>query len=160
MLQKKYDFISSEVEGFRIVGKNRRYGFINHLEEEIIPLIYDGAASCYDGRYANVFKNSKIGCVDLILKKEIFPCKYDKITGFDENGIAIYTIDSKQGCVDISGREVSKRYDEIEPFLGFKGKKVRIGEKWGAISNEGDEIIPVTHEFMTDLLALKLTKGK
>ena len=62
--------------------------------------------------------------------------------------------------MDTSGVEISKRYDEIKPFLCFKGAKVRISERWGAISDKGDEIIPVIHEFMTDSLALRLTRKK
>lgn len=64
----RYDLVDTFKEGFARVHKNMRYGFINNLGNEVIPLIYDFASDFSEGvasvkianRYGFINKNGDI----------------------------------------------------------------------------------------------------
>ena len=54
---KKYDFVGNFSEGVARVRRGTKWGYINELGEEVIPLIYDYAHDFHNGTTSVKFGN-------------------------------------------------------------------------------------------------------
>ncbi len=160
---------------FRIY-KNGKYGAVDTLGREVIPVEYDelylyknGITACRKGELWGLYNFKK--------RKEIIAPKYQKIIRFDTS-TAIVKANYRLGVIDMTGKEILPvKYDEVRKYKGNflvneyslwslitpDGKvltqdqypeieaksnfiKVRNGGKWGVIDRIGKIIIPVEYE--------------
>jgi len=90
VIPAKYDYAENFSEGMACVKLNGKYGFINKLGQEIVPLKYDFVAGKFNKGMAGVELNGKYVYVNK-LGQEIVPPKYDFVWEFNE-GMSIITI--------------------------------------------------------------------
>ncbi|MFR9669230.1 MAG: WG repeat-containing protein [Rikenellaceae bacterium] len=68
-----YDSMEGEFDGMRIVLRDGLYGYINHYDDEVIPVQYSFASKFQEGR-AEVQLGDKMGLIDLKGEYVIEPC--------------------------------------------------------------------------------------
>lgn len=85
---QQYDELTGFSEGYAIVRKDGKYGFINIKGEEVIPCKYENARSFSEG-LAAVQKNNKWGFVNTN-GEEVIPCRYNQVEQFT-HGVALAT---------------------------------------------------------------------
>jgi len=149
VVKHKYDEAREFSEGVAAVMLKdksglEKWGFIDNLGKEVIPLIYDGGVGDFSEGLARVKSNGKLGFIDKI-GKEIIPLKYDATSLFS-GGMAMVKQNGKVGFIDKTGKElIPIKYDEIGNFSEEGLAKVKIGYNWGFIDKNGKEIIPVKY---------------
>jgi subtilisin family serine protease len=124
-------------EGYAIVNRNGKYGYINNAGIIVTDIDYDYATPFKEG-----VANIKIGKNYYIIDKEfnkISELKCEHITGFC-NGIAKILIDGKWGIVDKEGNiRVKPKYEYILDYNNGLISTILDG-KYGYIDLEGREI--------------------
>jgi len=144
VIPAKYDYAENFSEGMACVKLNGKYGFINKLGQEIIPLKYDFVAGKFNKGMAGVELNGKYVYVNK-LGQEIVPPKYDFVWEFNE-GMAIVELNGKHGYVNKLGQEiVPLKYDDVRNFKEGMAW-VQLNEKWGYINKLGEEIVPLKYD--------------
>ena len=144
VIPAKYDYAENFSEGMACVKLNGKYGFINKLGQEIIPLKYDFVAGEFNEGMAGVELNGKYVYVNK-LGQEIVPPKYDFVWEFNE-GMAIVELNGKHGYVNKLGQEiVPLKYDDVRNFKEGMAW-VQLNEKWGYINKLGEEIVPLKYD--------------
>ena len=145
VIPAKYDYAENFSEGMACVKLNGKYGFINKLGQEIIPLKYDFVAGEFNEGMAGVELNGKYVYVNK-LGQEIVPPKYDFVWEFNE-GMAIVELNGKHGYVNKLGQEiVPLKYDDVRNFKEGMAW-VQLNEKWGYINKLGEEIVPLKYDY-------------
>ena len=134
-----------------------KYGYINLLGEEIIPMIYDIAEDFSEGLAvvsSEIFTiqhsvgsssfDSKKGFINTS-GKEIIPQIYDYAKSFSE-GLAAVSLNGKWGYIDKNGKEaISFIYNDAQIFSEGLAA-VSVDEKWGYINVTGEMVIPLVYE--------------
>jgi hypothetical protein len=154
--QPDYDYRDTyeELYGVAVVGKNGKFGYIDHSGVEITPLKYDRAMRFY-WNAGRVQLNGKWGLVNK-QGKEITPPVYDEIKGHQD---PIVRLGDKYGYVSRKTGELltpvkydeAKQWTQILDFSSHKFEKkdlalVQLDGKWGCVNLCGEEIIPVKYE--------------
>mgnify|MGYP003494239541 FL=1 len=101
---KKYDELYGFHEGLARVCKDKKYGFIDKLGNEIISCKYDDAED-YDKGISVVTLGDKKGAInregDMVI-----PCKYDNINLCKDDSLAAAFINETSGFIDLEGNIV------------------------------------------------------
>lgn len=137
--------LSADEWGFGITNNQKpiKYGIIDTLGREILPIQYDNIDWFYQG-YALIGQNRKYGLIDSTGKFKT-PLVYDSmvyVKGFYIVGKA------KKGILTFDGREiVPPIYQEIFATDTEKGYfKAKKDGKWGFMHISGQEILPFEYE--------------
>lgn len=139
----KYDNVSSFSEGFAVVKKDKKYGYVDQNGKEVVPPTYYSAGSFSDGVAVAYSKEDctwhiidKTGNVKAQLKG------YDNVGYSFSNGFIQVEKDDKYGLADTAGKEVLPPvYDSVGDFndgLAWAEKN----EMWGLIDIAGNEVLP------------------
>ena len=139
----KYDNVSSFSEGFAVVEKDKKYGYVDQNGKEVVPPTYYSAGSFSDGVAVAYSKEDctwhiidKTGNVKAQLKG------YDNVGYSFSNGFIQVEKDDKYGLADTAGKEVLPPvYDFVGDFndgLAWAEKN----EMWGLIDIAGNEVLP------------------
>lgn len=147
----KYDhFEEFEVEEghFFLVKAAGKFGYINILGKEFIPLRYDFAKRFQEG-YATVVKAGR--WYFLNINGEEFPIVYNGTENFENvsalsDGFCRVTFKSKKGFIDKNRKLVIPViYDDAG--LYYDGRVgVKLNNKWGVIDKSGDIIMPIEYD--------------
>lgn len=151
----KDDFRDSEIAAVELDGS---WGFVDKMGKEVVPFIYDGASSAFNG-FAIV---AKIGDIDVSTfdvnvgfgfidetGKEITPPTYDMVYDFSwtdfsadrPEKIARVVAFGKQGFIDTTGTVIIPLiYDEAEDFNGGGKVAVTLDGRTFYIDKTGKEI--------------------
>ena len=142
-IQAKYDSAYSFREGLASVKLDGKYGYIDKIGKEIIPLKYDLVESFSEG-LARVKLDGKWEFIDKT-GKEIAPLKYDYVDSFSE-GLAWVKLDGKYGFIDKTGKEVIPlKYDDTYSFSEGLAS-VKLDGKYRFIDKTGKEVIPFKYD--------------
>jgi hypothetical protein len=144
----KYDYYSDCSE-IIAVQKNKKWGFINKLGQEIIPLKYDFVKDFQTNEsniIARVVKDKKWGLID-IDGKVITPLIYDYIGPFVYN----------MALVNIGGIAKDEVFESTGWAVSWINGLHRFNDdvydgKWGYIDTSGKEVIPIIYEKASDFI--------
>jgi len=125
---------------------NERYGFIDSIGREVVPIIYDLLFRFNDLGFANAKRNGKWGYVNQ-KGEEVIPLEYS-MTEFFKNDLVKVCQNNKWGYINYRNEVVVPiKYDWVWSFS--EGIViVRIGEKHGAVNLDGEEITLLNYECM------------
>lgn len=141
-------------------GKAKKYGYIDHKGNIVVPIIYDSIRPFCEG-LALVAKGNNYGFVNK-QGKEVIPPKYLYAYGFSDGLAAVYTKDGGN-YIDTSGKTViSSKYERVGYFIeGLSPFK--INEKWGYLNKKGEVAINPEFEYASNFsegLACVKSDGK
>ena len=157
-----YDMVSDFHEGFAMVTKGDKYGFIDKMGNEVIPCIYefmeeadpnfhDGLALVHQGE-KHFFINKE--------GKEAFPYNYDTGLNFSD-GLALVWKDRKCGYIDTKGNEVIALTDKYYG-TSFHDGLAAVGNndgKYGFIDKKGELVIPMRFDVEEDGVTSEFHEG-
>ncbi|MCH2042722.1 MAG: WG repeat-containing protein [Saprospiraceae bacterium] len=131
-----------------ISNQNRKYGCIDSMANQIVPMRYERVRRFEDGMIA-VRRNGKWGFVNME-GKEIIPCIYRSVHDFHE-GLAAVMIKGRWGFVDKQGNEAIKaEFSRLGDFHeGLAWAKSRKKTK-GYINQQGVFEIEGNYSKMSD----------
>lgn len=132
--------------------KGGKWGFINTMGNEVIPLQYDGVGYFSEG-LAVVERNKKAGFVNTS-GAEVIPLIYDYAFEFT-GGLAMVERNDKWGFINQEGKEiVPVKYDDTNYF--YEGLAViQLNGKYGYVNKKGEEVIAPIYEYANDFAAGK-----
>ncbi len=144
----KYDniyFIGDK--DFFAVKKNKKYGFINKLGIEVIPLIYDKVAFNVTEGIIAVKQNDKCGFINK-KNETIIPFEYDEAYPFFD-GIAFVKKENFYIGIDTKNRtKVNLGPERTElPFYSNNLSVFKENDKYGYINKKGKIVIPAIYEY-------------
>lgn len=149
-----FGFNTSEIEyskfsnGLAKIKKNEKYGFINKINELIIPCVYDKVSHFKDG-----FALAKIKTKEFLINTqgEIFKSKF-KIASTFNDGLAIVKQDKKFGFIN-SKNELVIDYIFDGIWGNFKNNKclVKKNNHYGLIDEKGNIIIDFLYKEVRSL---------
>ena len=140
----KYDGVGEFNNNYAVVSIGSKYGAINKLNKEVIPVIYDQLGGIGEGRRAMMRVGDKWGFVNTE-GVEVIPLKYNEVKPFRE-GKAIVKIKSLWGVIDTEGNYVAEpKYEQIADFTDNFARVSNDG-KFGAIDKTGLEFIPTQYD--------------
>ncbi|MDU2360332.1 MAG: WG repeat-containing protein, partial [Campylobacter concisus] len=133
-------------EGFALVEKDGKWGYINTKGEQIVECKFDGARDFHEG-FADVKKDGKWGYINT-KGEQIIERKFDDAYGFNE-GFALVEKDGKYGYINTKGYPVifDKSKNEIEVFDKVIDRSnntfylSRLGDKFGLLDENFNVII-------------------
>ena len=143
-----FDYARNFSEGVAVVCKNEKWGFVDKTGKEVIHCEYEYANDFSEG-LAPVQKNGKGGYINK--KGEIvIPFQYG---GYPNSFIDGYACVWQDGnfLIDITGKQVSEKYDVIEQCPNGISKVMRNAQS-GLISNDGKEIFPCQYRIINSVL--------
>ena len=134
-------------EGFAVVKKGGKWGFVDQDGTVKIPIEYDRAYRFSHG-LAIVEKGGKYGFVDKTGTVKV-PIEYDRAYRFFY-GLAKVMKGGKWGFVDKAGAVIVPiEYDDVYDFSEGLAK-VRKGGKWGYVDNDGAERVPREYDYIDE----------
>lgn len=101
-ISKQYSTVTHFSEGLCVVGHGGKYGVIDSLGHEVIPLQYRNAKAAFSEGVLGVQKDDKWGFIDTS-GKVAFPLVYDGVDDFD-NGFCSVSVGGKFGCMQRDGK--------------------------------------------------------
>ena len=125
-----YDYIAVFSEGFAVVEKSGKYGYINTNGEEVIECKYDFVSKFSEG-FAVVEKSGKYGYINTN-GEEVIECKYDDASNFSK-GLASVNLNSKWSVINVNG-------EKVVDFKNSYKSLVVLSDNFIAISNEEYQI--------------------
>lgn len=130
-----------------------KYGFIDAVGREIIPLEYDAAAD-FSQSLAKIGKIDSNGSLRVGFIDEqgavIIPLKYDEALNFTDDNLAAVRTNNKWGFINRQGEQIiPARFDQLNSF-SEKLAAFRLGDKWGFIDVTGRQILPPVYDFAGD----------
>ena len=138
-------------EGLAAVKLNGKYGYINKLGQEIVPLKYDAYTNglafreSFSEGMAPVRLNEKFGYVNK-QGQEITPIKYEYAANFCE-GLAQIKLNGKYGYINQLGEEVvPPKYEHANDFCEGLAL-VESNGKYGYINQSGEEVVPCKYDY-------------
>ena len=147
----KYDHFEEfeDEEGFFFLVKAAgKFGYINILGKEFIPLKYDFARPFQEG-YSTVRKEGR--WYFLNKNGEEFPIFYNGTENFENvseltNGFSTVTFKGKKGFIDKNRKLVVPIiYDDASLYYGGRAE-VKLSDKWGVIDESGNIITPIEYD--------------
>jgi hypothetical protein len=123
------------------------YGYIDEKGREVVPLIYDSAASQYYEGFAEVKINGTWGYINKT-GKEITPFKYSSARNFSQ-GRAFVQLNGKWGFIDTTGTVIAPLIYDVA-YSGFYNGLAGVGlnKKLGFIDRSGTVIIPLIYDYI------------
>lgn len=159
LIEPKYDYLKSFVEGKAIYSIKGKYGYIDIKGQQLTDPIFDEALS-FHNNLAIVKINNNYGVIDERGEFIIKP-QYEKLEYFHQQKL-IFKKDDKYGLMS-SREEIIKEpiFEQISYFSegpsAFKDKG-----KWGYMDDNGEIIIPAkfgfVHSFHNDRAAIEFEK--
>ncbi len=133
-----YEMVGDFCEGYAMVKKDGKYGFIDENYREIVPCIYSWVGNFSDGiTYA--LHEGKYGYIDKS-GGVVIPFAYDKAGDFN-SGYARVENGGRSFFIDRSGVEVIFDYTDVWNFNNGVAVVVKDG-KYGLIDSNCKEIVP------------------
>lgn len=142
-----YDEVDNFSEGYAVVKKDSKMGYIDTRGNEVVPCIYDMCYEFSEGMAA-VYKGEKYGFIDT-KGNVVIPFEYttnEEIPYAFHDGLACVYKNGKYGYIDKKGNVVVPfKYDEALPFS--EGLAVVLyHNKYGFIDKSGNEIIKCIYD--------------
>lgn len=132
------EVMSEFKEGFVVVKKNSKIGFMDKIGQIIIDFQYDNASDFREG-LAVVVMNNKSGFIDKT-GKLVIPFNYDETTKFF-NGIASVRIGNQWGAINNQGELIIPMiYDFISHFKDSETTDAKLNGEWIKIDKQGNPI--------------------
>ena len=124
-----------------VVMKNSKWGLIKIGEENKWILEPEFDYIGYPNNITYVVKDKKYGVINLYEGNFLLPLELDFVTTENGimfcNGISAYGKNDKQGVIMSNGELTEAIFDEVDaPEMG-ESIKVRIGDQWGFINENG-----------------------
>lgn len=146
---EKYDYLGTFRNGYAVVSKSGKWGYINHNFEEQ-GLLYDAATAFCDG-IAAVQKNGKWAIINPDLQEntgyEYEDVVVDEYNRCSINGTIFVVKDGKYYLVNEKGEVLSQGFDNAKPFINKDGcAAVCSGEQWGLINKEGEIVLEAKYQ--------------
>ena len=141
---KKYDELYGFHEGLARVCKDKKYGFIDKLGNEIIPCKYDDAKD-YDKGISVVTLGDKQGAINR-QGDMVIPCKYDNINLCEDDSLAAASINETSGFIDLEGNIVVPFDYEYCGTFSEGLADVRKNGLIGFVNKNGKLVIPCKYE--------------
>ena len=146
---EQYSTVRKFKNGFAIVRKDDKYGFIDEAYNEIAPCIYDKASAFEDG-IAIVRKEGKYGCIDES-GNEFIQCKYDDFSPFT-HGLAVVKRGELYGAINTKGLIIIPVEYQLLADITLLGntpilmaaKEKRIG----AVDKKNNVIVPFEYDLI------------
>ena len=133
--EKKYEIDCELSNGLIRVRCGSKYGCIDKIGKVVIPVQFNGIYN-YRDNLLKVDYNDKYGLYN-IAGKQITPIKYDAIEGF-------HIVEIKRSAHCHCGGWETCEFDGNED-IRYNYAKVRVGDKWGIINPDGEEITPIKY---------------
>ena len=146
---KKYDELYGFHEGLARVCKDKKYGFIDKLGNEIIPCKYDDAKD-YDKGISVVTLGDKQGAINR-QGDMVIPCKYDNINLCADDSLAAASINETSGFIDLEGNIVVPFDYEYCGTFSEGLADVRKNGLIGFVNKNGKLVIPCKYTNSLDL---------
>lgn len=154
----QYDYIGISKEGYHLVSRDKKYGFLNRTGKEIVKLDYaiaddfnNGLALVNDsadfdensgwlgGHWGYVNQNGNV----------VIPLIYD-LAGPFSDGLALVEKNNEKFFIDKTGKEVLKlSFDDASGFSAGIAIVMKDG-KFGAIDKTGKLVIPLIYDGYID----------
>ena len=135
-----FDEVRNFKDGFAVVHKNYKYGYVDKTGKLAIPLQYDGACDFNEG-FAAVWKGEKCGIIDTS-GKTVIPFEYDILAECFHEGLAIAIDGEKMGYIDKTNKIVLPlEYYGASRFEGGFAL-VKNKDKRGIIDTSGKTVAP------------------
>jgi len=113
----KFDCIWNFINGLAKVKLNKKWGFINQDDFQVIPIIYDATENLPGHEMLKVCLSNQWGFVDWQNQPIIEPA-YDWISNF-HNGLAIVKRSDKYGAIDLENQlRIPLKFEHLNPFFG------------------------------------------
>lgn len=145
VVNPEYDSISNLYNGFFIIKKDDRYGYINDAFEIVQEPKFLDAKEFSENIAFVKFSNNKWGCISDKMKV-LLEGKYDEIFPF-VNSYSRVVIDDKYGFINQKCEVVVEpKYDFVNDFYS-KYTKVLLNNKMGYINKKGEEIVNPTFDY-------------
>lgn len=141
---KKYDKLYEFHEGLARVCKDKKYGFIDKLGNEIISCKYDDAED-YDKGISVVTLGDKKGAINQ-QGDMVIPCKYDNINICKDDSLAAAFINETSGFIDLEGNIVVPFDYEYCGTFSEGLADVRKNGLIGFVNKNGKLVIPCKYE--------------
>lgn len=139
----QYESLNLFSEGLALAMKNGQYGYVDKLNNVVIPFQFDFATDFVSGR-AVVEVGGKSGVINRS-GKFILPLEFIDLGQYSE-GLIYGSKDSLYAYYDIHGKKIiSEQFTDVFPFS--KGRaKVVINSKQGIIDTSGNYIVEPKHK--------------
>ncbi|MBP7809311.1 MAG: WG repeat-containing protein [Bacteroidia bacterium] len=133
--------------GLGRIRRKGKFGYINHLGQVVIPIIYDSAKD-FEGGIAEVKIDNKWGYINTKGELEIRP-QFETVNRFCEN-LAAFSLNGRHGFINNEGKIVIiPMFDLVSNFFNNRAW-VLVGDKWGAINKTGAFVFPLDYEAVCD----------
>jgi len=146
---EQYSTVRKFKNGFAIVRKDDKYGFIDDSYNEIAPCIYDKASAFEDG-IAIVKREGKYGCIDES-GNEFIPLKYDDFLPFT-HGLAVVKIGELYGAVNTKGQIIIPVEYQLLADITLLGNTPILmaakGRRIGAVDKKNNVIVPFEYDLL------------
>lgn len=142
-----------------LIEENGKFGYIDHLGNEVIKPQFDEADVVFGQGLAPVKNGNKWGYIDTVGNYVINP-QFDEAIGFDVDSIASVKVGNKWGYINKDGIfAITPQFDYADCYFIGKYASVRYGNKWGFIDRDGKLVINPqfdwTDSFSEGLAAVK-----
>lgn len=153
--KESYDEITVFSEGLSQVKRNGKYGFINKIGEEAIPLEYD-SIGVFSSGIAVAFKGGKAGAINN--KNEIvIPFEFESL-GYYVDGFSFYEVKKMVGIIDKTGKKITEPIFEGANAFSEGLALIAKDKKVGFVNTKGEIIIaPIydgAHDFSENVAAV------
>lgn len=141
---EKYDYLGTFHNGYAVVSRTAKWGYINYDFEEQ-GMLYDAATAFCEG-IAAVQKNGKWAIVGSDLQEttgyEFEDVVVDEYNRCSVNGSIFVVKGGKYYLVNEKGEVLSQGFDNAKPFIHKDGcAAICSGEQWGLINKEGELVL-------------------
>jgi hypothetical protein len=144
---KRFDRVYPFVEGYAIILKNGKYGFVDTLGNVQVSPQYTACKNYSEG-LAGIIIKGKWGYIDKDEKIKVQPY-YTDVTYFRGGVAAVKTV-NKWYLINTEGKELNKiHYDTITPAPGDKWYIGKNGQ-WGLADKTGTEILVPRYQHIID----------
>ncbi len=117
-----YDSIKqTNIHNTFIVKINSKYGIVNNINVELLPLDYESIEEIESNGTTNVtkiFSNRKIGIFDIDMREIVLPCIYDDVLFYNE-GVGGVKLNGRWRLYDLEYRKFIDKDEDLYTFLGF-----------------------------------------
>jgi len=158
LTEVKYDYIGISKEGYHLVSRDKKYGFLNRNGKEIVKLDYaiaddfnNGLALVNDSAYFDENSGWLGGHWGYVNQNGnvVIPLIYD-IAGPFSDGLALVEKNNEKFYIDKTGKEVLKlSFDDASGFSHGIAIVLK-DDKFGAIDKTGKLVIPLIYDGYID----------
>ena len=135
--------------GIAVVNNGKFYGAINRFGEEKIPFEFDDIGEFVDG-LAYAQKDDKYGFINQ-KGDVIIPFVYEQAFSLN-NDRALVKQNGKYGIIDKANTVIQPfNFDWIEPNNSDEILKVKIGDNYGVLNQNGDTLLHIKYDKIGDI---------